>query len=310
MPGPDDNWTNIPASNPGCPNDQDSNPTCPQEVPAGTPGTETFNLDWDISDNIQVGDRTDEELRVFYDSHRHQCILVELDSEADANIVTKSVYRNMDFVNASSFSQKAEISAKGYPLPAGMTAQKFSIYVTKRQNPLRLARLWDLFGVGRDPGAGGFRKDQTVSQLTWSAYGFRHLGKYITINQHPYEVIEPAGSFGYFVRHAGNAPVRDWNDRLLGAQPVGENLYQLTVPNGETATVTTQIEPREYGLLNWLTWLLFILLLLLLILLILIITGRLGGNTSEAENSSQNESTSHGESSTDGETTSDGGDGS
>lgn len=266
-----DNWTDIPAAN---------NPTSPQDVPAG--GTQEFTLDWTVAPDLQQK----------YKDRPHQCMLVELDSLAGTNIVTKSVVRNMDFVSASSFSRQAEISAKGYPLPAGMAKQKFSIYVSKQQeDPLRFARLSEQpFELAVSPDSRR-RKDDRVSYLTWSAYGYRHLGQYITINEHKYEVVEPVGSFGYIVRHVGGA-VQNWNDQIIGAEKVGKNLYQLTIPKDGTATITTKIDAREYGLINWLVWLLAFLILLLLVILYLIKTGQLGGNTNATQSSSPEQPTS------------------
>ena len=251
LPAPRD-WEDIEVTNPGCPDATlESNPTCPDFIPAATEegaGSKTFNLNWTVPD-VDVP---------LYQENDHQCILVELDSLSDTNIVTKSVYRNMDFfVEASTFTRDARISANGYaPPPNGNTEQKFSIHVTKKEWAT-IPKPHTTVGVGRG---------KQVSYLTWGAHGYRHLGKDIIINGNTYEIIDPIGSFGYVVQHTGLA-VEEWTDDLIGADLIHNNIYQVSVPHNGAVTVTTQIVAEEFGLLNWLT----LLLLFLIILLILII---------------------------------------
>ncbi len=253
LPGPRD-WEDIAVANPGCPDAAvASNPTCPQDIPAaagGVPGSSTFNLKWTVPD-ADVPQ---------YQANDHQCILVEVDSLSDANIVTKSVYRNMDFVTTSEFSRDAKISAFGYaPPPAGGANQRFSLYVTKRE--------WAADPKGHMTVA--LDKGKRASYLTWGAHGYRHLGKTIIIDERSYELVDPVGSFGYVVQHIGRV-VEEWADELIGAERLHDNLYQVSVPHGGVATVTTRIVPKEFGLFNWLTWLLLVLLFLTLLGLIVL----------------------------------------
>lgn len=246
LPGPRD-WEDIAVVNPGCPDATlASNPTCPQNIPAAS--SRTFNMNWTVPD-ADVPQ---------YQTNLHQCVLVELDSSSDANIVTKSVYRNMDIVTASKFTRYARISAKGYaPPPNGSPDQQFSIYVTKREwatSPRSHTT------VGVDVG-------KQVSYLTWGAHGYRHLGKDIIINEHHYEIVDPIGSFGYVVQHIGLA-VENWTDELIGAELIHDNIYQVSVPHNGEATLTTQIVPHEFGLFNWLTWLLLVLLILFVLIVL------------------------------------------
>jgi hypothetical protein len=62
-----------------------------------------------------------------YQAHPHQCILVELDSQAVGTIfVNKSTWRNMDFVSTSSpFEGQATVGTAGYQLAPGQRAHEF-----------------------------------------------------------------------------------------------------------------------------------------------------------------------------------------
>jgi len=227
IPGLGD-WTDIPAANDGCPDPADeSNPTCPKDIfaaVAGDPGLNVFTLKWKVAD-ADIPD---------YQANPHQCILAEIDSWSNANIVTKSVYRNMDFVNASSFSRSAEISAKGYgPPPEGRSDHSFTIYVTTRtkESDERSDEKTD--------------QKQPVSALNWAAHGYRDLGRFIIIDDGSYSITDPVGSFGYVVQH--DDLVKEWEHQLAGAEMIGANLYRLSIPAEGVRTITTRIVPIELG---------------------------------------------------------------
>ena len=229
IPGPDD-WADIPATNLGCPDlTNKSNPTCPQDIFAAIaddPGLSVFTLKWKVAD-ADIPD---------YQANPHQCILAEIDSWSDANIVTKSVYRNMDFVNASSFSRSAEISAKGYgPPPEGKTDHEFVLNITTQE-------LEKNNGI---PTRGFVDDKSPVSSLRWAAHGYRYSGRSIIIHGTKYNLVDPVGSFGYIVRHEGL--VKEWQHQLVGAEMIGTNLYKLSIPAEGVRTITTRIEPQEYG---------------------------------------------------------------
>jgi len=230
IPGLGD-WADIPAANPGCPDPSFlSNPTCPKDIPAAVsqiPGTQTFNLKWMVHDgNIP-----------YYQANEHQCILAELDSNSNTNIVTKSVYRNMDFVSASRFSRTAQISAKGYgPAPEGMSNHQFALHVTTREKSITDSK-------DREYRVGG---ETTESLLNWAAHGYRYNGRFIIINRQRYSLVDPVGSFGYIVKHVGD-PVKKWQHKLEGAKKVATDLYRLSVPIESAVPVTTKIIPQSYG---------------------------------------------------------------
>ena len=228
IPGPGD-WAYIPATNPGCPDlSYDSNPTCHMNIPAASsqnPGTERFILKWKVPDLLIP----------LYQEHDHQCILVELDSLADMNIVTKGVYRNMDFVTASEFVRSAEISARGYgPPPNGMAEHQFILHVTTQGSKIESLEKEHMIPS----------PDPQMAKMTWIAHGYRGLGRFIIIQRHRYSLIDPVGSFGYVVKHLGK--VKQWKYKLSGAQKIGNDLYELNIPRDGASTVVSQIEPVEH----------------------------------------------------------------
>jgi len=244
-------WNDIRADTPpsGCvydANDSNYNPTCLQDLQAGS--ITEFNLDWTLT----AGERSD------YITKDHQCILVEIDSLSNANIITKSVYRNMDFVDGSEFKREATISAKSYgPPPDGKTEHIFDLHVTTRELPVEM----DEKRAARE------REDEVESRFMWELNGYRHTGRFIVINNKKYAITDPVGSFGYIVSHKGSA-VQDWQQVLLGAEKVGKNLYRLSIKPGEVAKVTTKIVPEEQDKWWWL-WILIIILILLVIMFVI-----------------------------------------
>jgi hypothetical protein len=236
IPGPGD-WTDIPASNPACPNLL-SNPTCPMDIPAGTsasPGITTFNLDWKISDSEIPN----------YQASPHQCILVELDSRSNTKITTKSIFRNMDFVQASLFIRSAEISAKGYGhIPAGFSDQQFALHVVTKEYAYGGGISFDTLKLKNLLPINLMDEKKPVSVLNYTVHGYRYTGRFIIINEKKYAIIDPVGSFGYVVSHKGL--VEEWKNKITGCELIQPNLYRLNIPSEEKATVITEIEPVDY----------------------------------------------------------------
>ena len=252
-----DYWGDIPAANPTCPpgdsNSVSNNPTCTDTVPAasdGMPGTKRFRLIWDNPGTA------------YQPPKDHQCILAEIDSQSNTNIVTKSVYRNMDFVSASKFERTAEISAKGYgPPPNGESHHEFDLHVTAEELP-------EMVDEKR---TANLRDGGEVSKFRWVVNGYRRTGEFVDIGEKRFRIVDPIGSFGYIVSHEGRS-VRKWQHELLGAEKVGENHYRLSIKPEEVAQVTTRIEPKEK--INWLFWLVVLIaILLFLVWLIRRVTG-------------------------------------
>ena len=162
----------------------------------------------------------------------------------------------MDFVSASKFRRDATISAHGYPAVVGRSTQTFSLYVTKHKK-LSMFKPWASNAIITDP---------TTSYLTWTAHAYRHLGNNIIIAEKTYELVDPVGSFGYFVQHIGSA-VREWKDRVIGTEKVSDNLYWLSTPQNGKSIITTEIEARETTPINWWLWVLLFIIALVVFLL-------------------------------------------
>ena len=230
-------WSDIQVSNPPCPN-VESNPTCPKDIAAATsggPGMETFNLEWTVPDaEIPL-----------YQSHKHQCLLAELDSRSNTRITTKSIYRNMDFEQASKFIRSAEISAKGYgQVTEGSADQEFSLQVYTKEYTYGGGSAFDTLKLSTLLNKMQLDEKKPVSVLNYNVHGYRYTGRIIIINEHEYDIVDPVGSFGYVVRH--NGLVKEWKHKITGCEMIQPNLYKLNIPSEEKATVVTEIEPVEY----------------------------------------------------------------
>lgn len=229
-------WSDIQVSNPPCPNIQ-SNPSCPKDIAPATssgPGTETFNLEWKVPDSDIP----------LYQANKHQCVLVELDSKSNANITSKSIYRNMDFEQASSFTRSAEISARGYgQLPPGFSDQQFALHVATQEYAYGGGIAFDSFKLGTLLHKKIFDEKKPVSILNYTAHGYRYVGRVIIINERTYDLIDPVGSFGYVIRHQGL--VKEWKHKITGCEMIQPNQYKLNIPPEETATIGTEIEPVD-----------------------------------------------------------------
>jgi len=218
------------------PSDLGDNPITGLLVPAqDEPGhpfrvTMPWTLTW--------GDLNDEPHITYYNTspHEHQCVLVELDAISTANILTRSVYRNMDFVTASEFSRKAVISARGYGQPGtGKENHTFYLNVTKKDWVIKN----DPKGEIRTKGASNPEEDK--SYLYYSVNGYIATGNSVIIKGEKCELVEPVGSFGYIVEHGGE--VDGWVDDIEGAEKVDENTYVLEIPPETVAEIVTHIKP-------------------------------------------------------------------
>ncbi len=240
IPGPSD-WRDLPATaglDPAAPAGLAITPV--QDILAASgeiPGEATYEVEWTIDRPSQ--DYTD------YSANTHQCILLEIDSTGNANIVTRSTYRNMNFGYASEFSQTAMVSSRGSgPPPEGDDEHTYLILVTPRQiepekqyphvNPVDGDPIGTVSGATHRP----------QGSIEWSAHGLRYTDEYVIINGNEYRSLVPAGSFGHIVTHIGE--VVDWEYELDGAVEVGENLYILGVPEEGAALVTPRIRPVEF----------------------------------------------------------------
>jgi hypothetical protein len=194
------------------------------DIPPGATGV--LEAAWEVPD-------ADEE---DYRQHPHQCIHVELDSAGDAMFAIRSIARNMDFVEGSSFRRKAEVSGRGYgEPPAGERAHRFLLRISRQVRPVDPSGRKSAGGRGRG-----------TSELSWTADGFRETGRTIIIHDHPYQVVDAIGSFGYVVRHEG--PVARWKDCLGGSlKKLDKDLYAVKVAPETARLLRTVAWPLEYA---------------------------------------------------------------
>ncbi len=253
--GQDGDWRKIPSTNPSCPEPADqynNNPTCAQDVSAsagqGVTPKYDFFLDWTL-------DATD---NMYYSSHKHQCMKVEVDSFSDTNILQTGVARNMDFGTASEFSQIARIDAKGFgKAPAGKTKQRVYLVVTKKESTRKIDRKNNKITTGslssddkksdlpaKPASAADSSSSDTSSTesiLDYIVNGYLDTGEFLVINQHKYRIFESMGSYEYIITHEGE--VETWKDDIEGADKVGEDTWALDVPVEGFVDVVNRIAP-------------------------------------------------------------------
>jgi hypothetical protein len=241
MPSNYGSWA-IPGSEPGGSPIIGENPsTSPQNISASpTCGTSTNNNSplctistgaWTLNAQEQAAYNTP--------ATTHQCVQVTLDQApgtgTNAIFLNNTATQNMNFATASTMERVAEISAKGYPLPAGMTDQLFDIGVTTKSETLNST------STVRGTNAG------QISQLTWEAQGCRHLNNFILIGEKKIELCQNVGGFGFFVQHPSSVPVKQWTQGITGQNlvKVKNNVYTIHIPQNGVAQVTTKISPIE-----------------------------------------------------------------
>ena len=217
----------------------------------------------------------------FYKMQVHQCIHVDMDSnDPNTRFLNKSVERNMNFVPASTYQQKAFLNGNQGPLPAGHTTHRFLIALELDQDgPLAPGNTGGGGGgqgvpgrkaatVAGQPGVvvtgGGTTthfNDPTLAPLgrkefgnkvtnmfQWIARGYIYTGDMIVINGHSYENVKRAGDFGYIAGH--NGKITGWTSKFEagGTQTLTEltpTLYLMEVKPGEEGTVVTTITANE-----------------------------------------------------------------
>jgi hypothetical protein len=215
----------------------------PADLGPGTPSTALIN-------DIRTGVKT-----------AHQCILVELSSvhAGGATFVNNSVYRNMNFVSASKFSQEAEIALR---LPGATSATPRDVFLYEKTfnmpafiPPKERDDGDDDVVVGRQgiaemaSFAAARGKQVGVEQIaryapTYTVQVYHDTGRSTSLfDGTERRVLRAQTSFGYFVQHEG--ALYGWNHSIDGAEPIGTNWYRLSVPENGAKTVRTTIEADE-----------------------------------------------------------------
>jgi len=197
----------------------------------------------------------------------HQCMLVEM-SGGGLTYTPNSVYRNMDYVKASTFTRDAEINVAGL---AGAAQRDVYLFVKTYQMPadinkpqpadglLNLAEAQKYLRQGDDRPprtvADGAEPPKTppvgesfdvLNQVypTYIVHAYHDTGQTVTRKGTVYKVLRPQSSFGYYVTHEG--ALTGWDHSLQGAQQIGPDFYRISVNQAKSETVTTRIVAREH----------------------------------------------------------------
>jgi hypothetical protein len=195
----------------------------------------------------------------------HQCILVTLSGAHVFN--PASVWRNMDFVSASTFVRAATISNVGLgPSPVPGTPRPTYILVEKLNMPPVVeadGRPADDAAILRSRDGATATANDSVAALAKAAtsvtdpeirlelqptiryHVFHDTGLDVTRGGRTLRVVRPGTAFGYYVSHDGD--LDGWRDELRGATEVTANFYRVDVPEEGAVTVTTVIEAVESG---------------------------------------------------------------
>lgn len=122
------NW-GLPSQWQQIPSTSGANPTANQNIPAGTPGSRNFDVQWLLNASE----------RSTYQADPHQCIRVELDADGPNTLITnRQAMRNMNFVNTSSpFKDQATVGTAGYRVPDGQRVHEFLLRVFTYGTPER-----------------------------------------------------------------------------------------------------------------------------------------------------------------------------
>jgi hypothetical protein len=220
-----------------------------QTVPAATspfaPGESNFFYDF-----ILTGDENSGDVKHFKSVQDHQCIYVEVDSLGNADILTRSTWRNMDFVNASRYSDTARISTRGCgPPPEGRSTYRVILQTRERTWIYKPER------ERKDPKADSTRSAArrsmiaddwlTVSNpfpsppaavdsfLEYIVDAYYDSGDSVIINGKTFLLYRPIGSFGYVAHHDG--PVEEWQAVLTSdgdteLKTIAGGIYTLEIP--------------------------------------------------------------------------------
>jgi len=188
----------------------------------------------------------------------HQCMLVELHG-GQYIFSPDSVVRNMDFVSASTFGRRSEVSVAGLkPIVQGerrdvyLYLQTFGMPGNVRE-PAPPSGMYDLVKVEAAASKSDRARYQrpsdfeTLTQVhpTYLVHAFHDTGKAVTVNGIAKHVLRPQTSFGYDVHHDG--PLSGWEAAIEGAERIAENYYRISVPENGAETINTRIVARQFA---------------------------------------------------------------
>jgi hypothetical protein len=241
-------WTKLGEANPPlaplAPLDVMTNPSVQQTINSGAQGN--LIAKWTLSYRWSC----------LYKFRPHQCIQVDLDSNDPATrFKDKSAQRNMNFVPASRFEQRARISGNQGKLAPGQTEHQFIITVeTDQQGQLEASKDARTATSGQQSRPRRLQSQELANEAlrhfgrgvtnlgTWIARGSLRTGTTIRIGETEYEYVRRVGDFGYVAGHTG--PISGWRFEFAGEglKQLSESLYAVAVPPGGEAFVNTVIE--------------------------------------------------------------------
>jgi len=181
----------------------------------------------------------------------HQCILVDLTGPG-VNFLNNSAFRNMDFVQASTFEREAEISVVGLSNLAGGRREVY-LYVStinmpgftnqSTSDPRRRAGPITLAAVAQPTPSTG-----AIPMMVVHAY--HDSGVEIETDRGTRRLLIPQTSFGYVVEHEGE--LEGWVTRTVGAEriPGSNKKFKVAVPNNggvRIQNVIEAVEPKQFG---------------------------------------------------------------
>ncbi|HYP99077.1 MAG TPA: MYXO-CTERM sorting domain-containing protein [Polyangiaceae bacterium] len=210
----------------------------------------------------------------------HQCMLVTLTSSQSVTFLNDSVYRNMDFVNASYFERDAEISIKGLkPLKDSKGLRDVYLFVKtsnmpkETREPLDEKKLMAALDQANArlvplPPPGRLRAGQpqvapktpiTSSKTphealvsawpTYEVHVFYDTGEKRGLGKELMTRLQPGMPFGFYAYHRGS--LQGWLHEMVGLnaqlQQVAPNFFKVVIPDNGSIKLTNRLEAREPG---------------------------------------------------------------
>lgn len=220
------------------------------KVPTATNPTGTTDIGANSTADLTMSWQLDAAQAASYAARTHQCILVELDSNATSTpwattFTNRSAWTNMEFLNASVVEDSPQIDPTGWP-KIGKHMQ-LDLFITQKIDELNrndVVRAMRMSADKRNPGRGRAMRGSwadlskleyfpakqnassrdyknklnnpqaKVSQLAYMVHGCVRTGQQVTIKNNKYDICKSVGSFGYVLRHAGPAKAR-WKSSLF-----------------------------------------------------------------------------------------------
>lgn len=178
----------------------------------------------------------------------HQCVHVKLSATPGSGDTLKfradSVYRNMQFVNASVVRRPADVNLVGRALGPGQS--EHPVYLVVRTHNMPSPAMCEELKGDLD---GCFSVDLANDPTTalarvprYTVHGFVDSGRRVNLPDAPQTpILSPFSSYGYYVRHEGK--IDGWEHQLDGATPLApyDSVYRLDVSEGHIANVVDTI---------------------------------------------------------------------